>query len=241
MGDAPYEEAITESAKAAQEVAKTTGKAIDAASGLGGWVSQLVGAPLAEIAGIATDHLAFTRSVRALRLKQKYEALKAEMGEEQIVRPLPAKVAIPLIAAASLEENDELHELWARLLANATSPAGPEVGVSFVSILREMGPMEVRCLWTIAAVGDKAKEGVWTARLPDRVITRGESRGEGDDELPPTPVAIAVSNLVRLGCLTDATFWEGPSRTRNVTITPLGEAMVAACTVTRGTAADTPA
>ena len=61
-------ETIKETARATQEVAKTTSKAIDAGREMGGFVSQYISGPLEQSFGILEDKLKHIRWERKLRL-----------------------------------------------------------------------------------------------------------------------------------------------------------------------------
>ena len=60
--------AVIETAKAAQEVAKTTGKGIDAGLELGGFFARFTGGPLEQASGIVEDKLRYMRWERQVRL-----------------------------------------------------------------------------------------------------------------------------------------------------------------------------
>jgi Abortive infection alpha len=47
----------------------------------------------------------------------------------------PPKVMLPLLENATMEDNDDLHSLWAQLLATSLDAAADEVHRKFVTIL----------------------------------------------------------------------------------------------------------
>ena len=110
-------EEIVEGAKAIQETAKATGKAID---GL----------------------LKYYRIERAALLATKTEERLRKRGIETTV-PVAPKMAIPLIENATLEDDDELHTLWANLLANAVNVTPPGGSVSVRAMLSEHGAVRI--------------------------------------------------------------------------------------------------
>src|SRR4051812_21658114 len=96
---------ISETAKATQEVAKTTGKALDVAEKFGRYLSRLVGEPLEEVSGMVTDRLRFKRWERGLRLIDRYDEIiegRRLSGSSEVA---PPKFVLPIIEHASLEEN----------------------------------------------------------------------------------------------------------------------------------------
>lgn len=63
------------------------------------------------------------------------------------------KLIVEVLQGASLEENEDLHTMWAALLANAASPDGAaKVRPGFVAILRRMAPDEATLLKAVADV-----------------------------------------------------------------------------------------
>jgi hypothetical protein len=62
-------------------------------------------------------------------------------------RPVALKLLMPIVESASLEDDDELQDIWANLLANATdrrdyAPVAP----SFPNVLRNLSAQEVKFL-----------------------------------------------------------------------------------------------
>lgn len=117
------EDQIHESAKAVQEIAKTTGKAIDAGEKFGVFISRFISGPLEQGMGIFEDKLKYMRWERQVRLMQRADQLMKEICLDKPTRSIPLKLAVPLLEAASLEDDDTLQDLWARLLVNAANSA----------------------------------------------------------------------------------------------------------------------
>jgi len=60
---------------------------------------------------------------------------------------VPPKILFPLLEGASFEESEDLHTMWAALLANAASPENAgKVRPGFIAILKEISPHEVALL-----------------------------------------------------------------------------------------------
>lgn len=138
---------MRDESKAIEEVAKTTGKAIDASRELGGFLSKYVGGSLEHAMGIVEDKLKYLRWERQIRLTERANTLLAERGLAQPSRKVPLQVAIPLIQAASLEEDDWLQDQWAALLVNAADAASHvEVRRAFISILEDLTPLDALLL-----------------------------------------------------------------------------------------------
>lgn len=87
---------------------------------------KVVAAPAEQIAGIAEDWLRLLRYKNLLVIRDKVEVLHKERGVLGKKVPMPPKFAIPIVDAASLEEEESLQDLWARLIAGATDPSSAE-------------------------------------------------------------------------------------------------------------------
>ncbi|MCF7956217.1 MAG: hypothetical protein K9M75_10470, partial [Phycisphaerae bacterium] len=103
--------AIKETAIAAQEIAKTSGKAIDAGSKFGGFVAKYISGPLEQATGIVEDKFKYIRWERQQRLMLRAEDFMKEIGLASPTRPVPLKLAIPLLQGASMEEDDDLQDI----------------------------------------------------------------------------------------------------------------------------------
>lgn len=228
--DDPEAKAVTEVAKAAQALAKTTGKGIDAGRELGQFVARFVGGPLEQGGGIVEDKLKYMRWERQVRLMVRAEEFLKQQGLEAPTRPVPMKVAIPLFQAASLEEDDELQDRWARLLVNAADvESGVDVTRSLVRILEDFDPLDAQVL---EAIHDAPKDlypngAVIPTSLPHAYDDPSDN---ADPKLPPEPVQLALWNLKRLGCIDSAGTWDSIVGIHRVEITPLGTELIRACT-----------
>ena len=78
--------------------------------------------------------------------------------------PVPPVAQLPAPPSTSLEENEDLHTMWAALLANAASPDNTvEVRPGFISVLRQMSPDEAALL-------------NWMVSFQERTVTLRRSR-----------------------------------------------------------------
>ena len=190
-------------------------------------LTLFIDGPLEQGIGIVNDRLKYMRWERQVRLVDRTDHFMAERGSLMRFRPVPVNVAIPIFEAASLEEDDDLQDLWARLLVNAAdAESGVEVKRGFVSILQDFGHMEVRLLQKIHDAPPK-ESGVPTMGSPNEYLEPGEEKE--DPDLPPEPVQIGLWNLMRLGCIESAGTWDSLVGIRRVNITALGKALVHAC------------
>jgi hypothetical protein len=222
-----------EEAKAVQEVAKATSNAIDAAREAGGFISKYIAGPLEQGMAIFEDRLKYMRWERQVRLRVRADEFLKQLGLESPTRPVPMKLAIPLIQAASLEEDNDLQDLWAALLANAADASCPiEIQRSYVSILEQLTPLETKILDRIYSLPfeQSQHDGVITEHLPDSARAAAK-KGDTNTGNPSEAVCIALSNLQRLGCLRMGMTWGNGEMPARVNPTMLGRAFVRACTI----------
>ncbi|MGE6211689.1 Abi-alpha family protein [Comamonas aquatica] len=223
---------MSEEAKAVQEVAKTTGKAIDASREVGGFIARFISGSLEQGAGIFEDRLKYMRWERQVRLMQRAEQFMEKLGQSIPSRAVPLNIAIPLIQAASLEEDDTLQDKWAALLVNAaTSTLTYEVRRSYVAILEQLTPCDAQILDVIYSVPfeESKHRGIATSDLPNRVWIPKEA--EHELSAPSEDVVLALSNLVRVGCLRASMTYGGGEVYSRVNPTIAGKAFVEACRI----------
>ncbi|MGA2186817.1 MAG: Abi-alpha family protein [Bryobacteraceae bacterium] len=103
--------------------------------------------------GPATAEIAeqFRDKARLYRYERQLDCLKkaAQMAKDAGFTPMavPIKLLFPLLEGALLEESEDLHTMWAALLANASSPEDAEkVRPGFIAILRQLSPEEAALL-----------------------------------------------------------------------------------------------
>lgn len=221
---------MEEEAKAVQEVAKTTGKAIDAAREVGGFIGRFVSGTLEQGIGIFEDRLRYMRWERQVRLMQRAQDFLRHVGLPGPTRPVPLKLLIPIMQGASLEENDDLQDRWAALLVNAANASfRSEVRRSYVAILEQLTPMDVHILDVLYSLPfEKSQhDGIATAELPLQARIKEEKQQEFP--LPSDEVVISLSNLARLGCLRPGITWGGGESFGRVNPTVAGKAFLEAC------------
>ncbi|HEY4082138.1 MAG TPA: Abi-alpha family protein [Burkholderiaceae bacterium] len=219
-----------ESAKAVQELAKAGTQALQTTEKLGGFVSRFVAGPLQQITGIVEDRLRYTRWELQLRLMDRADTLLKLRGLDVATRNVPLKLALPLLEAASIEDDESLQDRFAMLLVNAAD-AGSEVEVrrAYISILEQLTPLDALLVDLLYGLPfDQARHhGICTTNLPHsaRVVPEGEF----DHAEPSDEVVLSLSNLVRLGCLKAAMTFGGGEMFGRVNPTILGREFAAAC------------
>jgi len=112
-------------------------------------IKAMLGPATGEVAERFRDSVRLYRYARQLECLKKAEMMAKDAGFTP--KAVPIKLLFPLLEGASLEENEDLHTMWAALLANAASPTKAEqVRPGFVAILKQMAPDEAVLLKLIA-------------------------------------------------------------------------------------------
>jgi hypothetical protein len=225
---------VDDQTKAAEEIAKTVGKGIDAGREVGSFLAKYIGGTVEQAMGIIEDRLKYVRWERKIRLLQKVNELLAQMGRSATIRPVPLNIAVPLVEYGSLQEDDSLQDIWAQLLANAAdATSGVEVRRAFLTILNDLSPLDARNLKKIYEVSDPmSHKGIATTGLPNKAFAKlpeGDPRMLG---LDPN-IEVSIRNLVRLGLAEPiplAPLSQGGTAVTVVHRTELGREFVRACT-----------
>lgn len=228
------EEQVSETAKAVQEVAKATGKAIDAGEKFGGFISQFIAGTLEQGMGIFEDKLKYMRWERQVRLMQRADQLLKEIGLNKPTRPIPLKLVVPLLEAASIEDDDSLQDLYARLLVNAANGASRiNLQRAYISVLEQLTPLDASLLQKIYSLSyqETQHNGVEVGKLPQEVSIGKDDGKEDDLPEPSDDVKLALANLARLGCVVIQKSCGGGELFKKVNPTLLGKSFIEACTL----------
>ena len=137
---------MEESAKAVQEVAKATGQAIKTVDRLGQFFSLVMSESIDATCGMIADTLKYKRWERQIKLVEKSEALIRKKNLTSKTIPIPPKLALPILQHASLENDDFLHDLYAKLLVTAIDPEIQTRRTAYADIISQLEPLDVRIL-----------------------------------------------------------------------------------------------
>ncbi len=136
----------TESAKALQEIAKTTGQAISVVDRVGQFFANVMKESIDSTCGMLADTLKFKRWQRQISLIDKAEKIIAEKQLGGHYRPVTPKLVLPILRNASIEDEESLHDLWAKLLVASLDPDMKTPRAAFIDIITQMEPLDVRIL-----------------------------------------------------------------------------------------------
>jgi hypothetical protein len=211
-----------EQAKAAQEVAKTAGKALDLISGAAEHIATAFGDVPANLVGVAGgDWLSAVRVRNLAKLKTNTDKLLEGIAKERRTEPAPS-IVIPLLEAAGEETRDILQGLWAALLANCMTDGGIRVRGRYIGIIRQLDPADAVVLRAVAGAYHSPQTTFSLGQLADKVATQDIGQNE---------CQIALQTLISLGLLASM-----PSVPTDRTMpvpqpSPLGRGLLAACQV----------
>lgn len=196
-------EATKEAAKAVQEVARTTGKVIDAGVKGGGWLDRIFGDAIGHtVAHLWTDRVAARRIENAIYNWERAETLFLKAAARlkrkgvPITRAIAPKVALPLLEYATVEHEEDLHTLWANLVATGMDESEEEIHRKYVTTLGEMTSADAA---TLAEMVEASKEAISSKKLRDGTLTYGPGI---DGTLKHDPVCVITLN--RLGLIEPA-------------------------------------
>jgi hypothetical protein len=114
-------------------VGKIVDKALDPVVDL---VKKVAGPAAEEIGLTLQDSVRVYRAKRQYRLLYKVQESLADTGTTP--RNVSMKVLLPSLEYASVEDDEDLHTMWANLLSNAADPSHDEVLPSFPEILKQL-------------------------------------------------------------------------------------------------------
>ena len=188
MGDDSLIPISDEQAKLGQELVKAV------RDGSGYFTDILGDLPKDLIGYLIGDRVKAKRIERQAALWHRTRERLQDRGVDP--EPPSLKYAIPILEAAADEENDELQDLWSRLLAAAMDPKRRDaMRQSFIQTVKEMDPMDAAVLKVIHENGG----GKWVPNGRDAIATR---LGCSHDE-----VIVSFQHLAKLDCIsfTDST------------------------------------
>jgi hypothetical protein len=183
-------------------------------------MGTVFGSASIELDTIFGNEVGYFRLKRALRVGEKTRKLLGKYGLKP--HEVPHRTAVPLLEAASLEDDEGLQDRWAALLANATAQT-MDVPPSFANVLRELDPLAATVLDAVyqqimVSVDIQAHFSIKTEHIRAQL---------GIDQ---ATFEFHVDNLTRLGVLRAAALpASGAERYEKLAITTFGRAFVRGC------------
>ncbi len=134
--------ALAETAKFGTQTVKTTEKILR-------FVSTVLKEPAEITSGIIGDRLRLFRWERQVAYTDKVNCILKARNITSTKAVMP-KFALPILENASLEDDEDLQLLWARLMANAMdSNSELSLQMSFIEILKNLTALDAKILYTV--------------------------------------------------------------------------------------------
>jgi hypothetical protein len=182
------------------EEAKAVNTTVIAASDFAGFIARLFdNSVVANSFGLLADRLQFYRWERAELLFKKTQEKLHQRGIKEL-RTVPPKILLPLIENATLEEDDDLHTLWANLLVTALTPQKQEVHALYINILRQLSGSQAKLLSELSKKYQSINESVRIEVIDESSVRRRRLLKFSKSSSMPVPVsATDVIVLCSLG------------------------------------------
>ena len=132
--------------------------------------------PLAEEVGLTLgDKAREYRTKNAIKIFQRVKRMLAEAGIDP--SQIAPRLFLPMVQAASLEDDESIQEKWAALFANVSASL-ESVAPSYIEVLKELTPDEVRFLDRLYKHVSEVRTGLFPQT---RMWVRRFTGGEGID------------------------------------------------------------
>ena len=101
--------------------------------------------PLEEIGQLSRDHIRYWRFQNQIKILNKASEQLNKVGLSP--KKIPSKLLVPLLENGSLEDDENMIERWANLLANAVNPdSSINVNAGIIETLKQLTPKEAYIL-----------------------------------------------------------------------------------------------
>jgi hypothetical protein len=157
---------------AEKEKWKAVQKAIPLTNRLGNFIGSIIGPAAIGLGGLLGDEMKAWRAANLERIAYKWSQKRKRRGiHPEIIKLLPFREAIGVIDAASKEDDDDVQELWARLIDNATNPDSKlEINKMHIELINSLNGIEACVLRAIFAwhdddFRDENKQSRWKAAM----------------------------------------------------------------------------
>jgi hypothetical protein len=105
---------------------------------------RVSGAPASELGGLLADKIRYRRWRNQIQILKRATEYAQDAGIDP--QTVDLKVLTPLLEQAANEEDEQMADRWAALLANAASADSTEVSPSFPNVLARLSPMDAKVL-----------------------------------------------------------------------------------------------
>ncbi|MBB3460609.1 Abi-alpha family protein [Rhizobium sp. BK377] len=226
--------AIQESAKAVQEVAKTAATYQPSIHELGSFFGRLM-TTVEQGSGLIADYIKGRRFELAVKQEARIKALMEERGIKTI-RPMPLSTAVPLIDAATLEDNEDIAEMFANLIvSHIHKESDTYVPKQFTETLKQLSPFQAAVLKAMGDAPEKSRNAsgmMYTAPLPNHYWDAPKPY-DRDVPGPDRNLLVALASLQQVGCIEGSATMGGYRMLTQALVTEFGRAFLDAVAPTR--------
>ena len=141
---------------AEKEKWKAIQKAIPLTNRIGNFIGTIISPAAIGLGGLLGDEMKAWRAGNLERIAHKWSRKRKRRGiHPEIIKQLPFRETVAVIDAASKEDDDDVQELWARLIANATNiDAQVEIKKMHIDLIKSLNGLEACILRAIFAWHD---------------------------------------------------------------------------------------
>jgi hypothetical protein len=108
-------------------------------------VKRMLGPAADEVSELLRDKVRLYRYGQQIKCLEKAERMAQQAGFTP--QPVPPKILFPLLEGVSFEEDEDLHTMWAALLANAADPKTTALSQpAYADILKQLTPDQAKFL-----------------------------------------------------------------------------------------------
>ncbi|MFK4784569.1 Abi-alpha family protein [Fusobacterium sp. MFO224] len=210
-------EEIVEVSKAVQEVSKFGVKALESGGKLGNFIAKVTGLTDDGILGLIKDKLQFIRWERQCRMADEYN----RKYKDQQMKPIPLKFLIPILQNGSLEDDNNLQDIWVNLLGSFTNKNYKgERRMAYIDIIKSLNPLDIYILKEIYEFSyNKQRDDM-------KLVSINKERLKLD--VSDNDFSLSLANLYRVFCVGNSLTWEGIEGNA-FSLTELGIKFVEAC------------
>jgi hypothetical protein len=195
---------MEETAEAVKEVAKTTGQAIETIDRLGQFFAKVMAESIDATCGMLADTLKYKRWERQIKLVEKAERLIINKNLTNKSVPISPKLAIPIFQNASLEDDEVLHDVYAKLLVTAIDPNIQTRRTAFAEIIRQLEPLDVKLLQAMYVVYEgKERRYIEIKKEMQKTHAWRYKRSH-----PPSRTSISKEDMMDNLTVTESDYWE---------------------------------
>lgn len=168
--------------------------------GAGAFLSKICLPAAEEVGLLFRDRVSYWRALNLAKVLKKTESkLKGEF------RNISPKLILPIVEGASLEENEELQDLWAKLLSSALDPNFKgTIRSAYTDIIKQLEVVDVHILNAIYQVyrqSIKNQEPPENSRIsPQELPVYGHDIIE-KFKFEPGLYESSLDNLIRVRCI----------------------------------------